>query len=104
MESAEKREIKVEETKIEDKKKKVEENTDLKSTDTDNNISVSAILSEMSDDARLIYELIKENKQIIIDDICLKANLNIIDVQFALTELEINDMIISRPGRYFEIK
>ncbi len=85
-------------------KKAIKENAELKSSDTDNNISVSAILSEVSDSARLIYELIKENKQIIIDDICLKANLNIMDVQFALTELEINDLIISCPGRYFEIK
>ena len=55
-------------------------------------------LEKLDNHSRMIYEYIKENVVVNLEIICSQLNLSIQEVSMSLTVLELNGLILSKPG------
>ncbi len=77
-----------------------------KHTDDVNNASLpfsGETINALSENARTVLALFAENEKLHIDEVKRKSGLNIGSVHAAVTELELNELIVSLAGRMYEL-
>jgi DNA processing protein len=58
---------------------------------------------ELSDDERIIVDIIKEKDTVSIDEIYLKSNLSSSSVASAILTLELQNVLICMPGKMYKL-
>lgn len=69
----------------------------------DDNESYSFDISKLTSDERKIYEMLKENKEMIIDDICIKTQIPVSKTSSLLLNLEFQGIVKALPGKKFSL-